>query len=316
MEDCMVGIDLGGTKMAGAAASLDGDILTRETVPTPGEGGNAVLEALHSLTKRLTAGRRLSVFAIGIPGVVDLEAGLVVEAGNIKWHRFPLLSHLQKAYPGTAIYMDNDVNVAARGELICGAARGYSDFIYVTVGTGIGGGIYTGGRLLQGPRWAAGEVGHMVLDPGGLPCSCGGQGCLETLAAAPAFAREGRLEALKDPNSLLHRLVAEEGGEITARLLSEAYDLGDEGAIRAFNRCAGWLGVGMASLVNIFNPSLLVIGGGVSLAGEKLLKKVREKIQTHGMEVQAAHVKVTASGLKDQAGLHGALALALSRGEG
>ncbi len=312
MEKCIVGIDLGGTKIAGAAASRQGEILTQETVATPKEGGTSVLEALRSLVERLAAGKNLQVIAVGIPGVVNLETGLVVSAGNIKWHQFPVISYFQKEFPGVTIHMDNDVNVAARGELRFGAARGSSDFIYVTVGTGIGGGIYTGGRLLQGPCWAAGEVGHMVLKPDGRPCSCGGNGCLETLAAAPAFAREGRLEALREPGSLLHRLVAvAENGEITAKMLSEAYDRGDEAAIRAFDRCAGWLGIGMASLVNIFNPSLLVIGGGVSLAGDKLLKIVREKIKLYGMEVQAGHVEVVSSGLKDMAGLYGAIALGM-----
>lgn len=312
VEKCYIGIDLGGTKMAGAAADSEGSLLTRETVPTPKEGGGKVLEALKSLVTRLAKGMAVETIAIGIPGLVDLDTGSVVSAGNLKWLQVPLVSILQKEFPKALIYIDNDVNVAAYGELRFGAAQNCRDFIYVTVGTGIGGGIFMDGRMLQGPRWVAGEVGHMVMQPEGLPCSCGGQGCLETLAAAPAFAREGRLEAIKDPGSLLHRLAAENGGEISAKILSLAYDEGDAAAIKAFDRSAGWLGVGMASLVNIFNPSLLVIGGGVSLAGEKLLKIVRQKIAKHAMEVQGKHVQVVTSGLGDEAGLFGAMALAIA----
>ncbi len=313
MAECIVGIDLGGTNASGAIATLAGEILDIKVVPTPKQGGKAVLEAVYSLVKKLSNSYDLKALALAIPGLHDLEKGICISSGNLNWHYIEVVPYFKEKLGDIPILFDNDVNVAARGELRYGAAKNCRDFIYVTVGTGIGGGIYIDGKLLQGPRWCASEVGHMVMLPQGLSCSCGGQGCLETLAAAPAIAREGRVEALKQPSSILHKLAAENGGQITAKMVSLAYDKGDEAARLAFERSIGWLGIGMAGLVNIFNPSLLVIGGGVSLAGDSLLRIVREKIDKHSMEVQKEHVIVTTSALKDKAGMYGAIAYALDR---
>ena len=311
---CVIGIDLGGTSATGAVATLSGEILATETIPTPQEGGIAILKALLELVAKLSKGRELQALGLGVPGMHDLEKGICVFSGNINWYNIPVVDYFREKLKGIPVYLDNDAQVAALGELHYGAARGYRDFLYVAVGTGIGAGIYIDGKVLRGSSGSAGELGHMVMLPAGLPCTCGGQGCLETLASATALAREGQLEASKDKTSLLNELAAQNEGKVTAKMVSQAYDRGDRAAKQAFERSMGWLGVGLASYVNIFNPALLVIGGGVSLAGKKLLRVVRKKIDKHALQVSREQVTVTVSALKDKAGMYGALALALGGG--
>ncbi|HHX77216.1 MAG TPA: ROK family protein [Firmicutes bacterium] len=309
--DCIVGIDLGGTNIAGAAADIEGNVLTEAVVPTPAGGHEVVLKAIDRLVRKLAGDRKLKALALGVPGVINPEEGLCLASGNLNWTNVPVGSFFRQRYENVPVYLDNDARVAARGEQRFGAAKNCRDFIYVTAGTGIGGGIFTGGMPVTGSRGGGGEIGHMVLLPDGPPCTCGGRGCLETLAAAPALAREGRLEALKDPFSLLHELAAREGA-ITAAMVSEACDRGDIAANAAFQRCAGWLGIGLAGLINIFNPGKVIIGGGLSLAGDKLLGVVKAKVARHAMREQGRHVEIILSPLRNKAGLYGALALALS----
>lgn len=309
--DCIVGIDLGGTNIAGAAADIEGNVLTEAVVSTPAGGHEVVLMAIDRLVRELAGDRELKALALGVPGIHNLKEGLCLAWDNLNWTNVPVVAYFRQRYEDIPVYMDNDARVAARGEQRFGAARNCRDFIYVTVGTGIGGGIFTGGKLITGSCGGGGEIGHMVLLPEGLPCTCGGRGCLETLAAAPALAREGRLEALKDPFSLLHELAATEG-VITAEMVSEAYDRGDIAAAIAFKRCAGWLGIGLAGLINIFNPDRVIIGGGLSLAGDKLLAAVKAQVARHAMREQGRHVKIILSPLRNKAGLYGALALAMS----
>lgn len=308
METVLVGIDLGGTNAQGAAA-LDGKIIRQEKIPTRSQlDAEAVLDDLARLALELAGGRKIAALGLGVPGLLDLERGLCVFSGNLGWDNVPVKAKLEEK-TGAPVFMDNDVRVAAAGELARGLAQGCKDFIYLTVGTGIGSGIFIDGHLLRGPRWSAGEVGHMVLDPQGPDCTCGSKGCLEALASATAIAREGRAAAAANPDSILNTLAADPR-DIDAALVFEAAAAGDAVAARVVETAMTWLGIGVANLVNIFNPRLVVIGGGVSLAGERLLAPVRTQVERYSMPVQRETVSIRTSALGDAAGVAGALELA------
>lgn len=308
MQSILVGIDLGGTNAQGAAAAPDGTILKRGKIPTrSAHGAHTVIADLADMVRDLADGHPISAIGLGVPGLLDLENGVCLFSGNLNWERVPIAAKLTEL-TGAPVYIDNDVRVAALGELAQGQARGCKDFIYITVGTGVGSGIFIDGRLLRGPRWSAGEVGHMVLDPQGPACTCGSRGCLEALASATAIAREGRAAAAKHPDSLLNKL-AVRTEDMDAALVFKAANLGDPAAAQVVDAAMAWLGIGVANLVNIFNPELVVIGGGVSLAGDKLLTPVRNQVQRLAMPVQRETVRIVTSALADSAGVDGALEL-------
>lgn len=307
MEKLLVGIDLGGTNTQGAAAQ-GGKIIRQGKIPTrAAQGPDTVMADLAALARDLAGGQEITGLGLGVPGLLDLEKGVCTLSGNLRWENIPITQTLSKVL-GIPVYMDNDVRVAALGELSLGKAKGCKDFIYLAVGTGIGAGIFIDGHLLRGPRWSAGEVGHMVLDPLGPDCTCGSRGCLEALASATAIAREGRAAAALNPASLLNTL-ANSPEEIDAAMVFKAASTGDEAATQVVDTAMAWLGIGVANLVNIFNPRLVVIGGGVSLAGEQLLAPVQTQVQRYSMPIQRQTVQVTTSALDDAAGVAGALEL-------
>lgn len=300
-----VGIDLGGTNIQGAAARGQ-TILSRRKIPTRVKlGPTTVLADLAALARDLAADQGLAALGIGIPGLLDLERGVCLAADNLGWRDVPVAAVLTEQLQAP-VFIENDARVAALGELATGKAKGRSNFIYITVGTGIGAGIFVEGRMLRGARWAAGEVGHMQMDPTGAVCACGGRGCLEALAAAPAIQRKGRAVAAANPASLLNSLPE---GEIDAAVVFKFAADGDRWAQQIVDETMGWLGIAVANLVNIFNPELVVIGGGVSLAGEQLLAPVQAQIARHCMRVQKETVSLVTSGLDDSAGVAGALEL-------
>lgn len=308
MNSCIVGIDVGGTSAKAAAMGDDGRTESIESVPTGADREpDELLDQLAGLARKVATGRKISALGLGVPGLLDLERGVCVFSGNLNWREVAVGPGLSRRL-GAPVHIDNDVNVAALGEFSRGGAKGCRDFIYITVGTGIGAGLYCDGRLLRGPRWVAGEVGHMVMDPEGPDCTCGSRGCLEALASATAIAREGRAAALAHPESKLA------GREIDAALVAKLAREGDCQARQVWQQAMAWLGIGVANLVNIFNPQLVIIGGGVSLAGEDLLRPVEDKIKELAMPVQREFVRLVRSTLGDKAGVWGALELA-SRGQ-
>lgn len=304
MEPVYIGIDLGGTNIQGAAARGD-EILSRGKVATrAGEPAEAVLDDIAKLAQELAAGRPIAAVGLGLPGLLDPEKGVCLVAENLGWEDVPVATALKDKLQAP-VFIENDARVAALGELAQGKARGCRDFIYITVGTGIGSGIYIDGKLLRGSRWSAGEVGHMVMDPRGDDCTCGSRGCLETLASAPAIVRAARRAAAFNPDSVLSFVRPE---ELDAAAVFQAADM-DEVAAQVVDTAMTWLGIGIANLVNVFNPELVVIGGGVSLAGEKLLQPVRIAVDSICLRVQKDTVKITTSALDDRAGVAGALEL-------
>ena len=314
VEPRAIGIDIGGTKIAGGVVTGDGLILDRTRVPTPRDEGEATLVAVLAAADALLA-RNPGVAAIGVgaAGLVEWPGGHARWAPNNSYRRLEL-RRLVGERTGLPTLVDNDGNAAAWAEARFGAGAGCDDLVLVTVGTGIGGGLVLGGRLYHGEQGFAGELGHLIVAPDGDRCACGNRGCLEAMASGSTLGRLGREAAAADPGG---RLAALAGGPdlVTGEVVFAAATEGDKPALALFERIGHWLGVGIASLVTIFDPDLVVVGGGVAATGELLLAPARASFEryVHGR----AHrdlPPVVLTRLGADAGLVGAATLALASG--
>jgi len=304
MQTALIGIDIGGTNIQGVAV-VDGKISARGKIATRARQGAAtVIADLVELVHKLAAGKKIQAVGLGIPGLLDAERGICISSCNLGWQEVHISRELSRKIDAPVV-IDNDARVAALGEWSQGQAQNCRDFICLTIGTGIGAGIVNDGHLLRGARWSAGEAGHMILDPHGPECACGNKGCLEALASGTAIARQGRAAAAANPSSLLAK-----SNDIDAAVVFAAAQAGDRAAAQVVATAMTWLGLGVANLVNLFNPRLVVIGGGVSLAGEQVVAPVRAQVHRYAMKVQRETVTITTSSLRDAAGVYGALELA------
>ena len=260
-----IGVDLGGTKIAFVAVNREGEILDTYTEPTLAkEGAEAIIGRIVQGIEHVGAGCEVAGIGIGAPGpVVD---GVVVGAANLGWIKVPLVTKVREHLSFDApIWAHNDVNAGAVAEMIFGAARGVRDFVYLALGTGLGGGAVSEGRLINGVSGAAMEVGHISLDPHGRACTCGGHGCVEMFVSGKGLVA-GALEYLPNyPDSTLN------SSEPTTRLIIDAARAGDPMARRIMDEAADALGAAMAWSVIILNPTLIVIGGGLAQAADDLL---------------------------------------------
>jgi len=308
---CVIAMDLGGTKIKVAGVDDCGNILGSREEPSPSDSGAAMVEALERLASGAVEeygarGCEVKAIGVGAAGYVLQREGVMVSAPNIAWRNEHLREIAARA-TGLPAFLDNDANGAAAGEHLYGVARGKSDFVLLTLGTGIGGGIYAGGRLLRGHRGMASEPGHVQLDPDGPPCGCGRNGCLEALASGTALARIAREVATGEGAALLP---GGDGSEITGKTVAETARRKDPVALRAFEIWSDNLGMGVASLIHIFDPELVVLGGGVSESGELFIDLVREAVLRHGIRAIVEGVPIEISALGNDAGILGAAALA------
>ncbi len=308
------GVDIGGTKLLALIADARGKVLAEVRQPTRADAApGAVLDdAVHAIAAALAdAGRpRGELVAVGlaIAGPVDSARGIVTSSPNLpRWRDVAAAAIVGEAL-GLPVLLENDANAAALGELCFGAARGLQQVVYLTVSTGIGGGIIIDGRLYQGASGSAGEFGHMVLDADGPACACGNHGCLEALASGSAIAREGRDAAARGESPALARL-ATERGELTAEHVAEAAAGGDAVAAGIVSRAAGFFGLGLAAIVNALNPEAIIIGGGVSKMGDHFLGPAETAMREHAFALPAGVVTLRSSALGDRAAALGAIAL-------
>lgn len=309
-----VGLDVGGTKVAAGVVTADGAILDRVVVPTPHDDDpGAVLRLLTDLTERL-AGRHRGVAAVGVGA-----AGLVEwPIGHIRWapnnsYRDLALQDLLSAATGLPTVVENDANAAAWAEARVGVGAGHRNVIMLTVGTGIGGGLVIDGCLHRGHTGIGGEIGHLLIDPAGEVCGCGLRGCLETVASGSALSRAARAAGRREPSGLLATLAGDAEG-ITGETAFAAAEQGDTTACALFDRLGHWLGAGIASLVTIFDPEVVVLAGGLVRTGDLLLVPTRASL--HRFVFAARHrvvPPVRLAGLGVDAGLIGAALLALDR---
>jgi glucokinase len=310
-----VGIDIGGTKIAAGVVTGDGRVLDRTRLPTPPDDEAATLAALLAVVDELRArNRRVEAIGVGAAGLVEWPGGNARWAPHNTYRRLELrrLLHERTGLPTT---VDNDANAAAWAEARFGAGAGSDDLVLVTVGTGVGGGLVLDGRLYHGEHGFAGELGHLIVDPDGDLCACGNHGCLEAMASGSTLGRLGQEAAAADPAGRLAALAAEAGGPVTGEVVFAAATEGDKAALALFERIGHWLGVGIASLVTIFDPDLVVVGGGVAATGDLLLAPARASFERYvHARIHRDLPPVVPARLGPDAGLVGAATLALARG--
>jgi glucokinase len=301
----------------------DGSRLTRTATETPIEQGpaavvDACIAGLVATRDNAPPEVRDSIAGVGIssPGPVDPRAGVVVEPPNLgpEFHDVPLADDVERAL-GLPTFLDRDTNVAALGEAAFGAARGRSDFIYVTVSTGVGGSIVTDGRLFHGPDGMAGELGHVPVELEGPPCGCGGRGHLEAIASGTALAREARLAVATGTSPFLAARAREIGtDELSARDVAAGEDAGDPTCCALMQRARRAIATACVGFVNAFNPHRIIIGGAIAEAqGERLLELVRDTVAREGFSRLAAGVEIVPPELGPDVSLAGAHPLVSSR---
>lgn len=274
-----IGVDLGGTNLVAAAVTPEGQLLSRQSVPTP-KGAEAILDAMAQVCRGAAAGAGLALedaisVGVGSPGIANAETGVIEYSCNLGFHDVPLAGMLSQRLEDLPVLVENDANAAALGEYIAGAGRGSRSLVAITLGTGIGGGVVEDGRLLVGHNYAGAELGHFVIAMGGEPCGCGRRGCFEAYASATALIRQTRRAMEAHPESLLWQ-VAGSLEAVTGRTVFDAREQGDETAEAVFRFYCQALGCGLTSIVNIFQPEVVCIGGGICAQGEVLLAPVRE----------------------------------------
>ncbi len=313
-------IDLGGTKLRSIVADGSGRVLGDDIrLSRVEEGLEAVVgrmvECLDaSLAKARVERAQLTALGIASAGAVDSARGIVPGAPQLPgWQDVPLARMMEERV-GVDTRLENDATAAALGEHRYGAGRGSRYMLYITVSTGIGGGIIIDGEMYGGKSGAAGELGHVVIDMNGPPCGCGARGCLEALASGTAIARKGEELAEGGGSPVLARLRREEG-RVTAEMMQRAVEMGDTASREAFREAGHYFGVALAGFVNIFDPEVIVIGGGVAKAGDLLLEQARITMQALAMAQPLKGVRLAVSELGDLGGARGMVAR-LSEAEG
>ncbi|MCS7179425.1 MAG: ROK family protein [Anaerolineae bacterium] len=311
----ILAVDLGGTQIRAARCTPDGRMEGRVAIPTlAAYGPEVVLDRIRQAIRNVwpVGGEPVAALALSAPGPVDAHRGIVRFTPNIPgWKDVPLRDLMAETFR-VPTFLANDANLAALGEFRFGAGRGVQDLIYLTISTGIGGGIIIDGRLYEGGQGLGGEVGHMVVEPSGPPCGCGGYGCLEAVASGTAIAREARAALEGGTASLLGHMV-DNPEAITAREVAEAAAQGDNLSRRIYARAGFYVGLALVSLMYLFNPALFIIGGSVANAGALLFDPIGQTVRERAQRVYWENISIVPAALGDDVVLLGALALALER---
>src|SRR5687767_549907 len=314
----IIGVDLGGTNIVAGAMPEDGsrEIALRSEPTRADQGADAVVDRIARMIHTVIAetiaetGAKRDDFAgvgIGSPGPLDRERGIVIVTPNLGWRNFPLRDEVVNRV-GLPATLDNDANCATLGEWWCGAAKGARHVIGMTIGTGIGGGLILDGRLFHGASDVAGEIGHTTIDSTGRRCKCGNYGCLEAYASGPAIAERAR-EALNGlEGSMLSQMVQGQLDKITAQTVYDAAKRDDEVARDVVRDTARFLGAGIANLLNIFNPEVVVIAGGVTQAGEALFEPLLAEVRRRAFKPAVDACHIVPGALPGSAGVVGAVA--------
>jgi glucokinase len=276
-----IGIDIGGTKIAGALVSESGEIIAEDRAATPAGDKDAIIEIVVDMIQKLRVGHEVAAAGVAAPGFIDADQSTVYYAPNISFRNEPVRDRLL-AKLDIDITIDNDANAAGWAEFRFGAGRGVQDMTMLTIGTGVGGAIVTHGRLFRGGFGAGAEIGHLRVVPDGLPCGCGQRGCIEQYASGRALLRIAN--SIADAGGVGKNLAdarTNNGGELTGTIVGRLIEERDAGALIALQELGKWIGQACASLSAVLDPQLFVIGGGVAAAGDLLLDPVREAYLQH-----------------------------------
>ena len=312
-----LGIDLGGTNVAAAVVDRDGTILGKVSLPTPRTGAEAVADQMAAAARAAAEKAGVSLeqvesVGIGSPGTIEPEQGLIRFWSNLNFVDVPL-GGLMEARLHKKIYLENDANAAALGEYAAGAGKGSQSMVAITLGTGVGGGAVLNGKLYTGFNYAGMEVGHFVIEYGGRLCTCGRKGCFEAYCSATALIKRTREVMEEHPDSLLWQLAGSLEG-VDGRTPFDAAARGDAAAGKVIDEYVNYLGCGVASLVNIFQPEVFCIGGGPSAQGETLMAPVRYILNREDYARNSVHrTRLVQAALGNDAGIIGAALLTLFR---
>ncbi len=284
MDEFYLGIDLGGTNIVAGVIDKKFNIISKAKTETKAgrtseeiadDMAKTVFEALKLSEKKI---EDLTWIGVGSPGAIDAKNGIVLFAGNLNFSNVPLAKMLEERLK-KPVFLENDANSAAYGEFIAGACKGKKNSIMITLGTGVGGGIIIDGKIYSGFNFAGAELGHTVLEVNGEPCTCGRKGCFEAYSSATGLIKMTKKAMSLDKKSIMHNLVEKEQ-KVSGKTAFEAMRLGDETAKKVVDEYIKYLGHGVANLINIFQPQILCIGGGVSNEGENLLLPLKEFVKT------------------------------------
>jgi glucokinase len=307
-------VDVGGTKIMAGVATESAILETTRIATDVIEGADAVTSRIASsirdVQRKLSlAGRPLAGVGVSVPGPLDTRLGIVSFSPNLHWVDYPLAARLSAALDGVPVVIDDDANCAGRGEAAFGAGIGICHQVYLTISTGIGGGVMIDGQVDHGFRDAAGEVGHMTIVPGGPDCLCGNSGCLETVASGTAIARRGRQLLMQDQSPILAGLAGGDPDRVTARMVFESAASGDKLCELVLDDVATYLGIALANIVHLLNPEAIILGGGVMEQADRLLPAIDRRMRSHLFKVQREGLLLKHAELGDRSGLWGALEL-------
>jgi len=309
-----IGIDVGGMSIKAGAVDENGNILYKQSCPTGVERGYAaMIQDMARLGAEVVekSGHTMDEvksIGVGIPGIMDQRTGIVPFCTNLAWHDVPILREFRR-YTDLPVYVDNDATVAGLAESVKGVSAGTKSSVFVTLGTGVGGGVIMDGKVFSGSHGVASEIGHMVTVAGGHLCTCGKRGCWERYASASAIIRAGRLLCAEKPGCALMDAVRGDIRAVTAKAVIDLAQAGDEDCTRIFEDYVYHLVVGLTNLINIYDPEVIVLGGGVSHAGDFLLNAVRALLPKYVFFKSMPYARVELATLTNDAGIIGAAML-------
>ncbi|MCQ2437583.1 MAG: ROK family protein [Clostridia bacterium] len=309
-----IGVDVGGTGIKVGAVDEQGNILSKVKGPTlPERGYEAMLHNIADLCilAATESGHTMAdvhSVGIGLPGIYDPARKLVPICTNLNWHDVPVEQELHK-YIDCPVFIDNDATVAGLAESVAGVSKGTKNSVFITLGTGVGGGIILNGKVFAGSHGVASEIGHIMFRAGGEPCTCGNRGCWERYASATAIIREGRKFAEQHPNCGIAKAVGFELNKIEARTVIDLAKAGDPDAVKIFDNYVDDLAMGLTTLINVYDPEVIVIGGGVSNTGDFLLNKLRAAYKKFVFCKNMPYATIELATLGNDAGIIGAAML-------
>ena len=309
-----IGLDVGGTTFKAGVVTEDGRIVHKDAMPTGIERPyQEIIADMATLCKKVAADAGIEMseiksIGVGVPGLFDNKTGMIPFCTNLGWHDIPFVAEMKK-HLDTPVYGDNDATVAGLAESVAGVSAGIKDSVFLTLGTGVGGGIIIDGKPYSGAHGCGSEIGHMMIKMGGELCTCGNYGCFERYASATAIIREARKAIVEYPESSMLAACGGDPEKLNAKIVIDAARAGDEAAKAVFGGYVQALAVGIINIINMLDPEVIVLGGGVSAAGEFLLNAVREAVKPMVFFKTMPYARIELAQLGNDAGIIGAAML-------
>ena len=309
-----IGLDVGGTTFKAGVVTEDGRIVHKDAMPTGIERPyQEIIADMAALCKKVAADASIEMseiksIGVGVPGLFDNKTGMIPFCTNLGWHDIPFVAEMKK-HLDTPVYGDNDATVAGLAESVAGVSAGIKDSVFLTLGTGVGGGIIIDGKPYSGAHGCGSEIGHMMIKMGGELCTCGNYGCFERYASATAIIREARKAIVEYPESSMLAACGGDPEKLNAKIVIDAAKAGDAAAKAVFGGYVQALAVGIINIINMLDPEVIVLGGGVSAAGEFLLNAVREAVKPMVFFKTMPYARIELAQLGNDAGIIGAAML-------